>query len=60
MISFGNDSLTVKSDPTVTVMGTIRCGGLEVPYKTVYDLTNIPGKWHYLFIQIIQKNGVAV
>lgn len=56
MISFGNDSLTVKSDPTCT----IRCGGIELPYETKYDFSKIPEKWHYLFIQIIQKNGVAV
>lgn len=61
MISFSNDnSLTIKFDPTVTVMGTIRCGGIDLPYETKYDFSNIPGKWHYLFIQIIQKNGVAV
>lgn len=57
MISFNNDGITVKSEPTITFYGTIQIGGLEAPYKSVYDLTNIPGKWHYLFIQAIQGQG---
>ena len=54
MIQFNNDRFIVKSEPTVTVDGIIQIGGLEAPYKTVYDLTNVPGEWHYLFIQAIQ------
>lgn len=47
-------NLTVKSEPTITRDGIIQIGGLEAPFKTVYDLTNVPGEWHYLFIQAIQ------
>ena len=49
------DNLTVESEPTITRLGTIQIGGLEAPYKIVYDLTNVPGEWHYLFIQAIQR-----
>ena len=49
------EQLTVKSEPTVTVDGILKIGNCEAPYKTIYDLTNIPGEWHYLFIHAIQR-----
>lgn len=49
------DKFTVKSEPTITREGIIQIGNLEAPYKTVYDLTNVPGQWHYLFINAMLR-----
>lgn len=52
MSIFNSDNLTIKSEPKLTVDGIISCGGIDLPYKTEYDFTNVPNKWHHLFLQM--------